>query len=410
MKKHAWIFSCLATLPLMAAEPPCPEACSPVPATTCPDPCAPTEVKQCCPCYGYLPAYHDLECDVGAVISVDFLYWFAKESNLSYVSKIKAVQSGSTITSSSASSKYLDTSWDPGVRVGLGWNLCHDGWDLALNWTYYHNSTKSSTSVPSFGQSNDFSLPATGQEALINPWINSSFHFNDALNTSARLFDKVVGKWSLVFNQLDLELGRHSWVSPCFSLRLYAALRGGWIQTTFKTESTRTAFDATKSQNVFYRFDDSFRSEVWAVGFLVGFQPSWHFGCGFMLFAHLDGALLWGDFDGKKKERYLDQRTGATSTTPINFKGQCKNDFSTMEAILDLSLGLRWERTWCCNRYRTAIDLGWENHMWFDFDHRYQTFGHFSSSNGSVQGFTSFNEVISDLMMGGLMVRLKFEF
>jgi len=410
MKQSLLALSLIATLPLIAEEqaPSSPPIESQVEEAACEKTCCEPK-KCCCPRYGYLPAYYDLECDWGAFITVDFLYWYAKESNLSYASKIKAVQTGDATTVSTSTYKSLDGEWDPGFRVGLGWNMCHDGWDLYLNWTYYNNSSKSSTSVPDFGQATDFYLPSSGQEALINPWINASFHFNDTSESSARLFDKVVAQWDLYLNQIDLELGRRSWVSPCFSMRPYAALRGAWVKTKFNTTSSRTTFDSANSENVQFTFKDRFKSKYWGVGFLVGFQPAWHFSNSFMLYSNFDGALIWGDFDTKKREMYLDQRSaGGVPVPQFNTSSQSKSCFSDMQAILDLSLGLRWERTWCCNRYRTALDLGWEHHMWFDFDHHYQTQGHFSS--GSVQGFSSFNEVISDLMMGGLTLRLKFDF
>jgi len=403
MKKSIYLLSLITPFILTAAE----EA--PAQVTEESPSCPPEETTFCEPiCYGYLRPYYDLECDWGLALSVDFLYWYAKESCLPYVTKMKSISNGAGSTVLSPTTyKYIDGEWDPGVRVGLGWNTCHDGWDLYLNWTYMHNSSSESTSVADFGQANTFYLPSVGQSALANPWINASFYFDDSLDTSARLFDKVSAKWSLNFNQIDLELGRKSWVSPCFTLRPYTALRGAWVQTKFKTDSFRNTTHPTDQSTVSILFKDHFKSKYWGVGFLVGLQPNWHFCESIILFSNFDGALIWGDFDGDKKEKYLDERA---SGTRFSTSGKSTSSTSSMQAILDLSLGLRWERTWCCNRYRTALDLGWENHYWFDFDTHYQTFGHFSNTDGSVQGFTSFNEVQSDLMMGGLMVRFKIDF
>jgi len=41
-----------------------------------------------------------------------------------------------------------------------------------------------------------------------------------------------------------------------------------------------------------------------------------------------------------------------------------------MLATPELGIGLRWEETWCCDRYRTSLDLVWEHHLIFDYNHR----------------------------------------
>jgi len=43
-----------------------------------------------------------------------------------------------------------------------------------------------------------------------------------------------------------------------------------------------------------------------------------------------------------------------------------------MRAILGAAIGLRWEDTWCCDHYRTTLDLGWQHMILFDLHQRYQ--------------------------------------
>ena len=28
-----------------------------------------------------------------------------------------------------------------------------------------------------------------------------------------------------------------------------------------------------------------------------------------------------------------------------------------------------WEEYWCCEEYRSTVDIGWEHHIWFDHNH-----------------------------------------
>ena len=112
--------------------------------------------------------------------------------------------------------KNLETKWDPGFRIGLGWNIAILGWDLYLHWTYFHNSEVDSTSVDSFHGP----IPDIGKNAFINPWVNASFTtFNDLF------FNQISTKWKLNLNSIDLELGHKYWLNSTFVMRPYTGMR-----------------------------------------------------------------------------------------------------------------------------------------------------------------------------------------
>lgn len=378
------------------------EETSPSMSAACPAPLP----QKCTPCVGYLPAYYDLECDWGVFITGDFLYWYANESNLSYGLKLVALQpspGSSNLTLAPRSFKNINPEWKPGFRVGIGLNTQCDGWDLYLNWTSYQNTAHNSASVADFSgiiTAAPFLAPGLNQEVLLNPWVNPAVSFTT--DGVLPLFNQIKAKWHLNLNQIDLELGRKTWMSRCTSFRPYIGLRGAWITTKFRTNSFRNSFNSTTSQNVSIQYKDDFHNFFWGVGIVGGVEPNWHFCQNFILFSHLDAALLWGDFSSKKKEHYQG------SNPSLAYNSHWKSKFSSMQAVLDISLGLRWEKTWCCNRYRSALDIGWENHLWFDYNYRNKLLGSFN--NGSTSGVSSFQEVSSNLGLGGPVLRLHFDF
>lgn len=134
----------------------------------------------------------------------------------------------------------------------------------------------------------------------------------------------------------------------------------------------------------------------------------------FILYADLDIALGWGNIHQRAKERYFIGGIGVSNPTVtgpfviIDQSNSYKERFSNMATLLDLGLGLRWEETWCCNRYRTSFDLGWENHIWYDTANRVITFG--SDIESSTQTFTGFVDNIGNLLYGGLVARFRFDF
>lgn len=391
-------------------------------ANDCCKPCCVPEPKKCIDCECYTPKYYDLQCDMGLFASVDFLYWFARETDLEYAVKVTNVRPTSplpfgTDALTPLSTQYLDTKWDPGFRVGLGWNGKCDGWDLYLNWTYYHNKKSNSTSVPaSYINQGDTRFPAPGQNALINPWL-------DANSIAATLFsfDRISAHWMLNLNQIDLELGRRFWLSESFSLRPYTGIRGAWTKTTFRTNSFRNVANLITTAVIPipgpFNFKDQFINHAWGVGILGGIQPVWHFTSNFQLFSNVEAALIFGKLRSRKNELY---HVGASL-----FNNNWHSNYFGMQTILDLALGLRWEETWSCDRYRTALDIGWEQHIWFNFNQRSKTIDPFFSSIAAFNptplplspvitpplvGFSDIEKISSDLMLGGLVVRARFDF
>lgn len=399
------------------------ECCPPASCPPC-EPCCVPQPKKCIDCECYTPAFYDLQCDWGAFFDIEFLYWYARESDLSYAVKGQTVSRGDVLPGplldlifTPKSFKYIETSWDPGVRVGLGWNDSCDGWDYYLNWTYFHNSSRSSVSATFEGLPADNTVfapanpnvPALGEFAILNPYINPAF-----LLSNPQLFDKVIGKWKLTYNSIDLEVGRKYWLSQCFNLRPYAGLRGSWIKLRFRTRSLRniTTPETTNPPTIDALYKDRFTTRRWGVGFLGGLQPTWYWCSNFALYANVDAALVWGDGREKKRENYTD--SGAQL---ISYKNRWSAQHYQMYAMLDTALGLRWEETWCCDRYRTNFDIGWEHHIWFDTNQRKKLIDNFSQNGvtgsgitGNVLGFRSYVEEAGNLGFGGLVIRLRFDF
>lgn len=402
--------------------------CSPC----CCKPCCVPKPKKCIDCECYTPQYYDLQCDCGFFADVAFLYWYARETDLSYALEVEAVQRTLPTEDNEnpdlifAPQKYhhLDTKWDPGVRVGVGWNDSCDGWDYYLNWTWFQNTEKDSTSVPNYGTtgvggSGDVFLPflaSNGESLLLNPWINQGFHVVGS-NRLIISWNSIRARWKLTFNQIDLELGRKYYLSKCFVMRPYLGLRGAWTKINFRTTSSRMATSPLDGTIFDFTFKDRFKTRNWGVGLLGGFQPTFLFTPCFQLYGNADIALIWGEFEIKKRENYQGTTTSTSETLlDPSYVNQSTSKFFQMNAILDLGIGLRWEDTWCCDQYRTALDVGWEHHIWLDHNHRNKTYDFFSANLGGgsaparESGFRTYAENTGNLCYGGLVIRFRFEF
>ena len=268
------------------------------------DPCCCSNPRPSIDAEAYTAPFYNLECDWGFNFNAEFLYWYARETNLSYASTIPMVQYNAVdpttdITTGVGKNHSLKTDWDPGFRVGIGFNSSCDGWDYNLTWTWMQNKRKDSVSVADLGIEGDSGtiftgIGALGQNIVLNPWVNSAFN-----TISDSDFDKVVAKYDIRFNQVDLDLGRKYWLSRCFVMRPYIGLRGSWTRVTFETTSSRTSTTVLNNANVPFtkNFIDTFKTRAWGVGLIGGFEPVWYFSDCFALYGLAGTGALWGDFE-----------------------------------------------------------------------------------------------------------------
>ena len=406
----------------------------------------------------YNPQYYDLKGgDTGAFITGEFLYWYARETNLPIGNTWKIINQptpnllngpNADVVIQNAYPKknfHLPTRWDPGFRAGIGINTNHEGWDVYANYTYFHNKTSKSVSRPFNTETPEESadLILSGQPSLTNIWANTVDNPATPLESTGGvivptsfcsvLATDLLGKWSFYFNQLDLELGNKYWINKRTNIRPYIGVRGAMTHTNFVVQSELDIGDSIVQVNqgiflnVFREQKNVVRNKFWGAGLLGGLQPEFRFNNNFMLFGNIDGALLWGRFKAKNKYRSGALTTLEFGNPPIaaipavngpNRVNQ-RDKFNRMQGILDLAIGLRWEQHWKENRYSTSLDVAWEHHYWFDFGLYHKDFGTDQATpfatlppngSGTIQNYSQNGTVPTNLGFGGLVVRARFDF
>jgi hypothetical protein len=393
----------------------------------------------------YNPQYYDLNCgDNGFFVDAELLVWYARETNIDignsyqYINQPLSSLDGAAVIQQNAypaKHYYLGTKWDPGFRVGFGWNTQHDGWDLYTNYTYYNNNSHKSVSKPVSYASTAAAVAqfAIGNEpSLIDPWASSLDNPATPIEVvggtiiptsfSPVIVTKLDGKWSFNLNQIDVELGRKYWVSRKVNLRPYLGVRTALTYTTLNVESrlhiggagfipTTPGVSLTTSRH--YR--NKIRHSFWGVGLLGGVQPEFRICRNIALFGNVDGALLWGQYNAKNEYRAHVRNQTSTGVVATRIDRPVERDnFARMQGIMDLSLGLRWEEHWYDSRYSTTVDLGWEHHYWFDFGMYHRDNGSDQqtgfAATGTVQNFQRSGNLNTNLGFGGLVLRARFDF
>ena len=358
----------------------------------------------------YLPKYADLECNTGVNTYADLLYWFAKEDNISPCMTVVGVSSpiaGSESVYGGVNVTHLPPKWDPGLRVGIGYNFQRDGWDIDLNYLWYHNRRGETFSTPLFGSAAAPFFPSPDQLALVDPWINPVIVNLSAPAFDNPAFDSVQALWTLTLNKIDLDFGRKFHISEYMATRSYIGIRGIWFKTRFYNIATSNAiFSDTYTNNT---FSDKFKDHIWGLGLLGGVEPEWHITDNFILFTNLDAALLWGKIKIHKEEDYTSFNPSGVRT--IDFHNILLSNALKLLTEVDITAGFRWEETWGYS-LRTCLDLGWEYHIRLDINNRvkYGSMFGYSAGSGNDFGFYGYQELQGSLMLSGFYFRLKAVF
>lgn len=357
--------------------------------------------QDCDPCYP--PTFYQDECGPTFILGLDLLYWYAGESGLPYA--IKTITNSLAIDPNSSPGgqvlpvkyKYMASNWRPGGRATLGFHPT-DGWDMVADWTYFRSQKTQDSTVPFFGE-----FPVVGSLALLDPYNTIP------IEEFAFYFNKIKAKWSLNFNQVDLLLARKYWLSCSFNMRPYAGLRGGWTSTHFRVRATNSFVSGA---NTFTPdFTDKFKNKFWGTGIVAGLEPTWNFLENVALFGNVSGALLWGQY--KLSDAHLSGVFRDEEPFREFISSDAKGSFFAMQSILDLAIGLRFEKFYCSGGTYLGFDLGWEHHIWFDHVYRNKPMeGLISIGTGdlNISHLQSIIESKYNLGMGGFVACLRLDF
>ena len=320
------------------------------------------------------------------------LFWKPNETGLSY-----AIQENGDNTECVDCGQVLEarSQYRWGWKVGLGYNMPHDGWDVYLNWTHFRASNnhfdcceeECDECEDACGGCNvcDSCDRDDDDDGLIMFPIVPNFSAC-ALPEGMWSFD-AFSKWKLRLDMLDLELGRDFFVSKFLSLRPHAGLRGLSIRQNQNSVflGIQTAnfagldFDTIDTPDAtLFTFN---KEKFQGIGPRAGIDTLWSFGRGWGLYGNAAISLIYGRLRVSHKDSVIlgptvspcddcecdcdcDCPDENTLDKIKGNRGRCKRQFFT-RAVTDIALGLAWDHQFRDDRFHLGFALGWEHHMFF---------------------------------------------
>lgn len=285
------------------------------------------------------------------------------------------------------STKQMEFDWDWGIRVGLGYNFEHDGWDVRGQYTWWDGDGSSSTRA---GLSSSV-IPLRGSAFLTDLPQTNVVETPFLFCTSAKsLFD-------VDYQAIDLELGRDYYITSTLSFRPFWGLKNAWIDLEQKTRYTgggqlpnnQGVSPLGISGNTVHVKETS---DFWGIGPRTGVDSRWYMGQGFSIFGNLSGALLWGYFDVDHKEKY-----SAIEASRIHLHAN-RHAFSP---TLQFQLGLRYDTYLYEHRNHLGIGIGFEGQYWWRQNQMLKV------NDSSEVKYDRYSE---DLAFYGITVDVKWDF
>lgn len=202
---------------------------------------------------------------------VEPIYWYHRTNGTQFA---YTNHTSNMTLSLKGRTKDINFGWNWGIRVGGGKNLAFDQWDLFGHFTYYKNHVSGSARA--------------GQESILIPLRGSVI--TDAAVKSAK------SNYAVDLYNVDLELGRHYYVSEKLSLRPFVGVKNAWINQHQVVRYT----DGTLERNSAHVNDDC---EYWGIGARTGVNSKWHLRDGWYMKGMLSGTVLYGFFDIEHREK-----------------------------------------------------------------------------------------------------------
>lgn len=294
-------------------------------------------------------------------IGVDWLYWEARQDNLASGSFVDDFPNPALKTVSVLAVQ-PQPKYTSGVRVNLGYELLSSIWDINLTYTYLPIKSKSA----SFG-----TLPPTPDHAQDIVFNTTNFPILTAFEGgSANAFSSIFTNWNGNFSYIDADLAHTLAFCGCFYLCPHMGFRAAWMDQKIVVEGDLilpSINGANFGQALMYQ-------KFQGYGIEGGLWTDWSLGCGFSLFGHVGGSLLYSSF---KLRQIANGFIGDDLVFIINARGIERTITPTAEYFL----GIDYCGTCCCLGYNAHV--GWEQRVFFDLNGLSAIGGNFS-----VQGVT----------------------
>lgn len=212
-----------------------------------------------------------------------------------------------------------DFDWEPGFKVGIGFNTDYDDWTASLEYTWVRSRTSNTS---------------TGVFESLNWSIPSGLNFALSVNT----------RWRMNLDRLDLTFARPYYQGQALTVTPFGGLRGQWIRQHYSIATS--LFGELEG-------DINTRSHSWAIGPVVGANTHWLIGYGFRFEGVAAGSILYTRYKKVSQNE---------SVIGIGFASRM-NHFGFLRPTAELGAGLGWGSYLGCQDFYIDFSARYDFHV-----------------------------------------------
>jgi hypothetical protein len=293
------------------------------------------------------PFYSNEEGSMIFFLNIDYTLW-------------KPYQQGMLVLNTNLQNSNTSTNWigpqmplSSGFKVGAGINTRHDGWKLEMEYTWFraHPEMKAVSLDPNI--------------SYFCPWVS--------INDSNKRVSGMSSEFTVLFNRIDLTLDRTFYIGNYLAFCPWAGLLGAWDQQNFNINITPTNPSPAANSDL-RRMRQTMN--WWAIGPYAGFDSSYYVIDELAFFGYIGAALNIALHQTNKQEH--------DAVSPANIITNTKTKISTVEPMVETSLGFRWD--YFGKDWGLRLQAGWELQVWFNHNSFIQGSGQTNYSNYSNYG------------------------
>jgi hypothetical protein len=307
--------------------------------------------------------------DVGA----SFIYWYANQDDMVVASQTPTIYLG-------GSALYQNFGFNPGFKVNGAWDTDYDGWSVAAQYTWLHQSQ--STEPTKAGSRGD----DPGSWRANDSWYLPAGIAGDPFTTAA-------SKWKLQFNQIDFTVGRPYYHGHHLTVSPSGGFRTIWMTQSMNIDMTGGIITLLGSTITEAKSNNSQSS--WALGPMASVISHWNFWKAFRLEGKVGGSVLYTNWTKVKHSENLYTAAGQI------FNSTQTDDLNAVRPTVDMGFGVG------------AGGYFYDCSYFLDVAVRYD-FSVFFGQNMMPYFVSTIADRspadIGDLMMQGLTVDLNFNF
>lgn len=323
------------------------------------------------------------QCCTNWFLQLAILYWKTRVNGTDFA---YSADSSTAQFPVSGRLKEIEFDWNGGLKLGLGYNWPHDGWDTSFGYTWFdlHASkrlaaARNSSVIPNQGNSSISNLP-------------------DGYFTYC---SKGKSQFNFVLNSLEFEMGRYYYISEHLALRPQIGVKSGWIklaQMIRYTGGVPGAADMPTGLSV-NTVRVRGKSEFFGVGPRAGAYTNWHICNTFSIFGNITAALLYGSFDVIHKNDYSSLKCLNTIKLSDKFHAFIPN--------IELQLGFQFDRYCNEDKNHVRFQINLDSQYFWRVNQMLRS-NQFLSFQGSP--IANYSHISEDLGMYGVTAAVRLDF